>query len=84
MTKYITRTTDISESCLDHSFREIHLQLFKNAKVVVHRCSLKKLFSKISEISHKNNCVAFFFHEVAGLQLPILFFKKTSTQVFSC
>ena len=41
------------------------------------RCSLQKMFLKISQISQENSCIGDFFKKVTGL-------LETATQVFSC
>ena len=54
-------------------------------EVVVRRCSVKKLFLKISQNSQENTCVrASFFNKVASLRPATLLKKETLEHVFSC
>ena len=51
-------------------------------EVVVHRCSVRRVFLEISKNSQENTCARIsFFNKVAGLR-PVTLLKKT--QVFSC
>ena len=52
-------------------------------EAIVQRCSVKKVFLKISENSQKNTCASLFFNKVADLR-PATLLKLTLTQVFSC
>ena len=54
-----------------------------NTEAVVWRCSVKKLFLKISQNSQENTCARVSFNEVASLR-PATSLKETLAQVFSC
>ena len=53
---------------------------------VIHRCSVEKVFLKISQNSQKNTCTWVSFNKVAGLRPEACNFikKETLAQVFSC
>ena len=60
------------------------LTWLQETEAVVQRCSLKKMFLKISQNSRESTCVSVFFNKVAGKALSCSFIKKeTLTQVFS-
>ena len=47
----------------------------KISESVARRCSVKKVFLKISQNSQKNTCASLFFNKVAGL-MPAIVLKK--------
>ena len=51
---------------------------------VVRKCSVKKVFIKISQNSKENMCQSYLFNKVAGLVGLQLYEKEALTQVFSC
>ena len=53
-------------------------------EAVAQRCSIKKLFLKISQYSQESTYARASFDKVAGLRPGTLFKKKTLAQVFSC
>ena len=54
-------------------------------EAVARRCSVKKVFLKITQNSKENTCVrVFFFDKVASLRPATLLKKETLAQVFSC
>ena len=66
---------------IDH----FHVSLtFELTKVVIRRCSVKKVLLEISQNSQENTCASVFFNKGAGLRPVTLFEKETLTRVFSC
>ena len=54
-------------------------------EAVARRCSVKKVFLKVTQNSKENTCArVFFFDKVASLRPATLLKKETLAQVFSC
>ena len=49
-----------------------------------HKCSFKKVFLKILQISQEKNCLGVSFNKVAGLKICNFTKKETSPNLFSC
>ena len=60
-----------------------HSRLIKKSEVVVQRCSVKKVFLKISQNSQENTCASLFLNKVAGATGNFIK-KETLAQMFSC
>ena len=53
------------------------------SEAVARRCSIEKIFLKISQNSQENTCAIVFFNKVTG-KASYLFKKEALAQVFSC
>ena len=76
----VSQSTYVSMYC----FFSIFMKFFRaSPKAVIHRCSSKYVFLKISQISHENTCVESLFDKVAGLR-PATWLKRDFHTIHSC
>ena len=73
----------IKKNYLDENQVSIGLQIVKKLpKSVARRCSVKKVFLKISQNSQENTCARAFFNNVVDIDLQLYYKKDSGTGVF--
>ena len=74
--------------CFDYIISHVHiekknfLKKKKEKETVVHRCSSKQVFLKISQISRESNCVGVSFNKVAELRVCNFIKKRLQHRCF--
>ena len=67
-----------------HPFPSLRLYYYENTEAVVQRCSVKKLFLKISQNSQENTCARVSFLKKLQTETSNFIKKEALAQVFSC
>ena len=65
------------------SYLNFHFKSWRRSGAVIHRCSIKKLFGKVSRISQESIFAGVLFYQVADLKLATLIVTRVQHICFS-